>query len=57
MRTVVPFCFSTPSLVDKLSNTWMNGILMQMLDPEALTFVLGNEIQAVYEPLCLLLSI
>ena len=53
---VVPFCVSIPSLVDNLSNTWMNGMLMQMLDPAALT-VLGNEIQAYYELLCLLLTI
>ena len=33
MLTVVPFCVSIPSLVDNLSNTWMNGMLMQMLDP------------------------
>ena len=56
MRAVVPFCVSIPSLVDNLSNTWMNGMLMQMLDPAALT-VLGNEIQAYYELLCLLLTI
>ena len=56
MRTVVPFCVSIPSLVDNLSNTWMNGLLIQMLDPAALT-VLGNEIQADYELLCLLLTI
>ena len=37
MRTVVPVCFSTPSLFDNLSNTWMNGILMQMLVMAALT--------------------
>ena len=43
-------------IVDNLSNTWMNGMLMQMLDPAALT-VLGNEIQADYELLCLLLTI
>ena len=55
-RTVVPFCVSIPSLVDDLSSTWMNGMLMQMLDPAALT-VLGNEIQADYELLCLLLTI
>ena len=53
MRTVVPFCVSIPSLVDNLSNTWMNGMLMQMLDQAALN-VLGNEIQFDYE---LLLSI
>ena len=46
MQTVVPFCVSIPSLVDSLSNAWMNGMLMQMLDPAALT-VLGNKIQAV----------
>ena len=56
MQTVVPFCFSTPFLVDNLSNTWMNGMLMQMLDPAALT-VLGNEIESAYELLCLLLTI
>ena len=56
MQTVVPFCFSAPSLVDNLSNTWMNGMLMQMLDPAALT-VLGNEIQSAYELLYLLLTI
>ena len=56
MRTVVPFCFSLPSLVDNLSNTWMNGMLMQMLNPAAQT-VLGNEIQSDYELLCLLLTI
>ena len=44
------------SLVDDLSSTWMNGMLMQMLDPAALT-VLGNEIEADYELLCLLLTI
>ena len=53
--TVVPFSVSIPSLVDNLSNTWMNGMLMQMLDPAALT-VLGNETQADYELLCLLLT-
>ena len=42
---VVPFCVSIPSSVDDLSSRWMNGMLMQMLDPAALT-VLGNEIQA-----------
>ena len=26
MRTVVPFCVCIPSLVDNLSNTWMNGM-------------------------------
>ena len=56
MRTVVPFCFTIPSLVDNLSNTWMNGMLMQMLDPVALT-VLGNEIQSDFELSCLLLTI
>ena len=56
MRTVVPFCVSIPSLVDNLSNTWMNGMLMQLLDPAALT-VLGNEIQAYYELLCIFLTI
>ena len=56
MRTVVPFCVSIPSLVDNLSSTWMNGMLMQMLDPTALT-VLGNEIQADYELLCFFLTI
>ena len=56
MRTVVPFCVSIPSLVDNLSSTWMSGMLMLMLDPAALT-VLGNEIQADYELLCLLLTI
>ena len=56
MRTVVPFCFSIRSLVDNLGNTWMNGMLMQMLDPAALT-VLGNEIQSDYKLLCLLLTI
>ena len=56
MRTVVPFCVRIPSLVDNLSNTWMNGMLMQILDPAALT-VLGNEIQADYKLLCLLLTI
>ena len=56
MRTVVPFCVSIPSLVDNQSNTWMNGMLMQKLDPAALT-VLGNEIQYDYELLCLLLTI
>ena len=55
-RTVVPFCVSIPSLVDNLSNTWMNGMLMQILNPAALT-VLGNEIKADYELLCLLLTI
>ena len=55
MRTVVPFCFSIPSLADNLSNTWMNGMLMEMLVMAALT-VLGNEIQADYELLCLLLT-
>ena len=45
-----------PCLVDNLSNTWMNGMLMQTLDPAALT-VLGNEIQVDYELLCLLLTI
>ena len=48
MRTVVPFCVSIPSLVDKLSSTWMNNMLMQVLDPAALA-VLGNENQADYE--------
>ena len=43
--TVVPFCVRILSLVDDLSSTWMNGMLMQMLDPAALT-VLGNEIEA-----------
>ena len=56
LRTVVPFCVSIPSLVNNLSNTWMNGMLMQMLDPAALT-VLGNEIQSDYELLGLLLTI
>ena len=56
MQTVVPFCVSIPSLVDNLSSTWMSGMLMQMLDPAALT-VLGNEIQADNELLCLLLTI
>ena len=56
MRTVVAFFFSLPSLVENLSNAWMNGMLMQMLDPAALT-VLGNEIQSDYELLCLLLTI
>ena len=56
MRTVVPFCVSIPCLVDNLSNTWMNGMLIQMLDPAALT-VLGNEIQANYELLSLFLTI
>ena len=46
--TAVPFCVTIPSLVDDLSSTWMNGMLIQMLDPAALT-VLGNEIQAGYE--------
>ena len=55
-RTVVPFCVRIPSLVDDLSSRWMNGMLMQMLDPAALT-VLGNEIGADYELLCLLLTI
>ena len=54
--TVVPFCVSIPSLVDDLSSTWMNGMLMQMPDPAALT-LLGNEIQADYKLLCLLLTI
>ena len=26
-------CVSIPSLVDDLSSRWMNGMLMQMLDP------------------------
>ena len=55
MRTVVPFWFSIRSLVDNLSNTWINGMLMQMLDPAALT-VLVNEIQSIHELLCLLLT-
>ena len=54
--TVVPFCVRILSLVDDLSSTWMNGMLMQMLDPAALT-VLGNDIEADYELLCLLLTI
>ena len=53
MQTVVPFCFSTPSLVDNLSNTWMNGMLMQMLDPAALT-VLGHEIQGILRAIMLI---
>ena len=52
-RTVVPFFASIPSLVDNLSSRWMNGMLMQMLDPAALT-VLGNEIQAEYETIMLI---
>ena len=52
----MPFCVSIPSSIDNLSNTWMNGMLMQVLDPAALT-VLGNEIQADYELLCFLLTI
>ena len=53
MQTAVPFCFSTPSLVDNLSNTWMNGMLMQMLDPAALT-VLGHEIQGILRAIMLI---
>ena len=56
LRTFVPFCVSIPCLVDNLSNTWMNGMLMQMQDLAALT-VLGNDIQAYYEQLCTLLTI
>ena len=56
MWTVVPFCVSIPSLVDNLSNTWMNGMLMQMLDPAALT-AFRSEIQGDYDLLCLLLTI
>ena len=52
-RTVVPFFASIPSLVDNLSSKWMNGMLMQMLDPAALT-VLGNEIQDEYETIMLI---
>ena len=49
MRTVVPFCVSIPSLVDNLSKTWLNGMLMQMLDPAALN-VLGNEMPIANHP-------
>ena len=56
MRTVAPFCVRIPSFAHNLSNRWMNGMLMQMLDPAALT-VLGNDIEADYELLCLLLTI
>ena len=41
-----PFSVSGPYLVDSLSNTWINGMLMQMLDP---AFILhGSKIQADY---------
>ena len=41
-----PFSVGGPYLVDSLSNTWINGMLMQMLDP---AFILhGSNIQADY---------
>ena len=41
-----PFYVSAPPLVDSLSNTWINGMLTEMLDPALI--LLGNKIRADY---------